>query len=80
MQPMSHGTRLTLGQRLMLGLVVAPAALLMALGTLDSLATEAQNWGTVETVVHWIYVLFLASVTAWTSTMAVTGRGPGAPR
>jgi hypothetical protein len=75
-EPARDGQTLTLGQRLMLGLVIAPGSLLMALGTLDSLATGAPRSGTLGAVVDWIYVLFLAGVGVWTATMAVTGRGP----
>lgn len=75
---MNDDTGLTLGQRLMFGLVIAPASLLMALGTLDSLSTRVHEWSAVETLVHWIYVLFLAGIGAATLTMAVTGRVPGA--
>jgi hypothetical protein len=74
---MHDDTGLSLGQRLMFGLVIAPASVLMALGTLDSLSTHVHEWSAVEALVHWIYVLFLAGIGAATLTMAVTGRAPG---
>jgi hypothetical protein len=81
MQPMSEEARLSLGQRLMLGLVIAPGALLMALGPLfGTLSSRVLQLGTVETVVNWLYVLFMACVAAGTLTMAVTGKVPGDPR
>ena len=69
--------RLTLGQRLMLGLVIAPGSLLLALGTWsDLLSPNVLEWSLLEHVVTWIYLLFLVWVGAWTMTMAVTGRAP----
>lgn len=78
---MGDDARLTPGQRLMLGLVISPGALLMALGTLfGPLSTPVVEWDVVEVVVNWVYVLFLAWVGGWTLTMALTGRAPEGPR
>lgn len=80
MDPMGDDARLTLGQRLMLGLVIAPGSLLMALGTLvDPLATGMIE-NAAEAVVNWAYVLVLAGVGAGTLSMAVMGRVPGGRR
>jgi hypothetical protein len=75
--PAREPTTLSVGQRLLLGLAVAPACLSMALGTLASLVTDGTGGAaTVTTVIEWVYVLFLLTLGGWTSSMAITGRGP----
>jgi hypothetical protein len=74
--PASGDRRLALGQRLLLGLAFAPAALLMAAAALDGLATYPHRAGTVGVVVDAVHALALVAIGSWTLTMAVTGRGP----
>jgi hypothetical protein len=80
-QPASAKPRLTRGQRLMLGLVLAPGAAVMALAALVDL-TAAPELGrdTLEILVTAIYVVFVGWIAGWTAWMAVTGRDPGGPR
>jgi hypothetical protein len=78
--PVSGDGRLALGQRLLLGLAFAPAALLMAVGALDELATYPHRAGTIGVVVDAVHALALIAIGSWTLTMAVTGRGPDVSR
>jgi hypothetical protein len=78
--PVPEPTRLSPGQRLLLGLAVAPACLSMALGTLVGLIDDGAGSATLGAVVAWLYVLFLVVVGAGAGVMAVTGRAPGPGR